>query len=139
MEFFKIRQDIPFMRHALVFNVISLLTFLLAIYFLASRGLNLGVDFTGGTVLEVHYQEDVAKLPEIMCGCAFAEPSRRREESRIDQWRVRPARIGHGRSGTAGTARHRQRQIYAPHLGRKATTFGADRRARGCGRSDGAR
>lgn len=65
MEFFKIRQDIPFMRYALVFNVISLLTFLLAIYFLASRGLNLGVDFTGGTVLEVHYQEDVAKLPEI--------------------------------------------------------------------------
>ena len=44
MEFFKIRKDIPFMRHALVFNVISLVTFLLAVFFLATRGLNFGVD-----------------------------------------------------------------------------------------------
>ncbi len=55
MEFFKIRKDIPFMRHALVFNVISAITFMLAIFFLVTRGLNLGVDFTGGTVLEVRY------------------------------------------------------------------------------------
>ena len=57
MEFFKIRKDIPFMRHALVFNVISLITFLLAVGFLATKGLNFGVDFTGGTVLEVHFPE----------------------------------------------------------------------------------
>jgi hypothetical protein len=44
MEFFKIRRDIPFMRHALVFNVISAVTFLLAVVFLAVRGLNFGVD-----------------------------------------------------------------------------------------------
>ncbi|MDQ1363297.1 MAG: preprotein translocase subunit SecF [Pseudomonadota bacterium] len=64
MEFFKIRKDIPFMRHALVFNVISLLTFLLAIFFLATRGLNFGVDFTGGTVLEINYQQaaDLQKI-----------------------------------------------------------------------------
>jgi preprotein translocase subunit SecF len=55
MEFFKIRRDIPFMRHALAFNVISLLTFLLAVGFLASRGLNFSIEFTGGTVLEVSY------------------------------------------------------------------------------------
>ena len=55
MEFFKIRKDIPFMRHALVFNVISLITFVLAVTFLATKGLNLGVDFTGGTVMEVNY------------------------------------------------------------------------------------
>ena len=53
MEFFRIQRDIPFMRHALVFNVISLVTFLLAVFFLATRGLNLGVDFRGGTVIEV--------------------------------------------------------------------------------------
>ena len=43
MEFFRIQHDIPFMKHALVFNVISLVTFLLAVFFLATRGLNLGV------------------------------------------------------------------------------------------------
>jgi len=57
MEFFRIKKDIPFMRHALVFNVISLLTFLLAVLFLATRGLNLSVEFTGGTLVEVHYAE----------------------------------------------------------------------------------
>jgi len=55
MEFFRIRKDIPFMRHALVFNVISLITFLLAVFFLFTKGLHLGVEFTGGTVMEVTY------------------------------------------------------------------------------------
>jgi preprotein translocase subunit SecF len=55
MEFFRIRKDIPFMRHALVFNVISLITFVLAVFFLVTRGLHLGVEFTGGTVMEVNY------------------------------------------------------------------------------------
>jgi preprotein translocase subunit SecF len=55
MEFFRIRRDIPFMRHALTFNVISAVTFLLAVAFLAIRGLNFGVDFRGGTVIEVQY------------------------------------------------------------------------------------
>jgi len=64
MEFFKIRKDIPFMRHALVFNVISLVTFLLAVFFLATRGLNFGVDFTGGTVMEVSYPQ-AADLPKV--------------------------------------------------------------------------
>ena len=53
MEFFRIRRDIPFMRHALVFNVISLLTFVAAVFFLCTAGLHLSVEFTGGTVMEV--------------------------------------------------------------------------------------
>jgi preprotein translocase subunit SecF len=53
MEFFKIRRNIPFMRHALVFNVISLVTFVLAVGFLAVRGLHFSIEFTGGTVMEV--------------------------------------------------------------------------------------
>ena len=57
MEFFKIRSDIPFMRHALVLNLVSLLTFLAAVFFLFSRGLHLSVEFTGGTLMEVSYAQ----------------------------------------------------------------------------------
>ena len=64
MEFFRIKHDIPFMRHALVFNVISLVTFLAAVVFLATKGLNFGVDFTGGTVMEVNYAQP-ADIPQI--------------------------------------------------------------------------
>jgi len=55
MEFFRIKKDIPFMHYALVFNVISLLTFIVAVFFLAHRGLHLSVEFTGGTLVEVVY------------------------------------------------------------------------------------
>ncbi|HZY16786.1 MAG TPA: protein translocase subunit SecF [Ramlibacter sp.] len=57
MEFFKIRRHIPFMENALVFNVISVVTFVAAVFFLFSRGLNLSVEFTGGTVMEVVYSQ----------------------------------------------------------------------------------
>jgi preprotein translocase subunit SecF len=57
MEFFKIRRTIPFMRHALVFNIISLVTFLAAVGFLVFRGLNFSIEFTGGTLMEVGYQQ----------------------------------------------------------------------------------
>jgi len=55
MEFFRIKRVIPFMKHALVFNVISAITFIVAAFFLAFHGLNLGVDFKGGTVIEIAY------------------------------------------------------------------------------------
>jgi len=73
MEFFKIRKDIPFMRHALVFNVISLVTFVLAVVFLTVRGLNLGVDFTGGTLMEVTYAQpaDLEKVRGVLTGLGY--------------------------------------------------------------------
>ena len=61
MEFFRIKNDIPFMKYALVFNVISVITFVLAVLFLLTRGLNLSVEFTGGTLLEVNF----ASAPQV--------------------------------------------------------------------------
>ena len=77
MEFFRIKHDIPFMRHALVFNVISIVTFLIAVGSLATRGLNFGVDFTGGTVMEVHYAQapDINKIRDNMTKLGFPEAS----------------------------------------------------------------
>jgi preprotein translocase subunit SecF len=63
MEFFKIRNDIPFMRHALWFNAVSFITFLAAVFFLFSRGLHLSVEFTGGTLMEVSFAQAVELDP----------------------------------------------------------------------------
>jgi preprotein translocase subunit SecF len=75
MEFFRIRKDIPFMRHALVFNIISLITFVLAVIFLATKGLHLGVEFTGGTVMEINYGHavDVDKIRDTLNGVNLAD------------------------------------------------------------------
>src|SRR5262245_38368387 len=73
MEFFKIRKTIPFMRYALVFNVISAVTFVLAVYFLATRGLHFSVEFTGGTQIEVSYQQaaDVERVRQTLEKAGF--------------------------------------------------------------------
>ena len=75
MEFFKIRRDIPFMRHALVLNAVSLVTFALAVFFLFSRGLHLSVEFTGGTVMEVGYSQpaDLAKVRNVIGGLGYTD------------------------------------------------------------------
>jgi preprotein translocase subunit SecF len=75
MEFFKIRRDIPFMRHALVFNLVSLLTFLAAVFFLFSRGLHLSVEFTGGTLMEVSYTQpaDLASVRSMVAGLGYSD------------------------------------------------------------------
>ena len=77
MEWFRIKRDIPFMRYALIFNVISLVTFLIAVGSLAFRGLNLGVDFTGGTVMEVAYAQaaELGKIRESMARLGFTDAS----------------------------------------------------------------
>ncbi|MDB5891102.1 MAG: protein translocase subunit secF [Polaromonas sp.] len=75
MEFFKIHKDIPFMRHAFIFNVISFVTFALAVFFLFSRGLHLSVEFTGGTVMEVSYSQpaEVEKIRTTVAGLGFTD------------------------------------------------------------------
>ncbi len=73
MEFFKIKRDIPFMKHALIFNVISFATFALAVFFLVTRGLHLSVEFTGGTVMEVAYSQpaDLVKVRETVSSLGY--------------------------------------------------------------------
>ena len=75
MELFRIKKDIPFMRHALVFNVISLATFVLAVFFLFSKGLHLSVEFTGGTLIEVKYEQsaDLEKIRGAMSKNGFTD------------------------------------------------------------------
>ncbi|MCK6383050.1 MAG: protein translocase subunit SecF [Rhodocyclaceae bacterium] len=75
MEFFKIRKDIPFMRHALVFNVISLITFIAAVFFLATRGLHFSVEFTGGTLIEVSYAQaaDTQKIRDALARAGYTD------------------------------------------------------------------
>ena len=112
MEFFRIKRDIPFMRHALVFNVISLVTFLLAVVFLADQGLNLGVDFTGGTVMEVTY----------------ATPS----TSTASAARSTSSSLGEYSAQIFGTSRRRADPPAAQggHVQRQAVRAGDDRAAR---------
>ncbi|MFZ3120748.1 MAG: protein translocase subunit SecF [Variovorax sp.] len=75
MEFFRIHKTIPFMRHAKVLNIISFVTFALAVFFLFHRGLHLSVEFTGGTVMEVAYQQsvDVGKVRETVGKLGYAD------------------------------------------------------------------
>ncbi len=77
MEFFRIHKDIPFMRHALKFNVISLITFLLAVVFLFTKGLHLSVEFTGGTLIETHYAQtaDLEKIRGALGKAGFSDYS----------------------------------------------------------------
>jgi preprotein translocase subunit SecF len=76
MEFFKIRRDIPFMRYALIFNIISLVTFLAAVFFLWQRGLHFSIEFTGGTVMEVSYDRpaEVDRIRATLDKAGYAEP-----------------------------------------------------------------
>jgi preprotein translocase subunit SecF len=75
MEFFRIKRDIPFMRYALIFNVISVITFLVAVGALGVRGLHLGVDFTGGTVMELKYPHpaDIHQIRETVARLGFTD------------------------------------------------------------------
>jgi preprotein translocase subunit SecF len=75
MEIFKIKKDIPFMSYGRLTTSISLITFLFAVYFLATKGLALGVDFTGGTVMEVSYPQtaDIGKIRSAVDGIGLKD------------------------------------------------------------------
>ena len=75
MEFFRIGRTIPFMRHALVLNAISFLTFLLAVFFIVTRGFHLSIEFTGGTVMEVNYTQSapLEQVRAVVSGLGYTD------------------------------------------------------------------
>ena len=75
MEFFRIERTIPFMKYSLILNGISVVTFLVAVGFLVFRGLNLSVEFTGGTLMEVRYSQaaDLEKIRGAVEGKGWGE------------------------------------------------------------------
>ncbi len=77
MEFFRFKRNIPFMSWRRTGAVISIVTFLLSIFFIATKGLNLGVDFTGGTVLEINYQQtaDLDKIRNVLTDLGMSDAS----------------------------------------------------------------
>ncbi|MGQ0688189.1 MAG: protein translocase subunit SecF [Limnobacter sp.] len=76
MELFRIKNDIPFMRHAKIFNIISFLTFAAAVFFLSTKGLNLSVEFTGGVLVEARYSQpaELEKIREGLRATGIDEP-----------------------------------------------------------------
>ena len=77
MEFFRFKHDIPFMSWRRTGAVISIVTFILSVYFIATKGLNLGVDFTGGTVLEVSHSQtaDLGKIRNVLADLEMSDAS----------------------------------------------------------------
>ncbi len=104
MEFFRIKRDIPFMKHAIVLNAISFITFILAVFFLVTRGLHLSVEFTGGTLVEVKYPQaaQIAKTRESVEALGFGEVQVQLFGSASDVL-IRVANKG-GSSSATGTA-----------------------------------
>jgi preprotein translocase subunit SecF len=144
MEFFRIRKDIPFMRHALVFNIISLLTFLLAVFFLVNKGLHFSIEFTGGTLLEVNYAQapDLDKLRKQMEADGFTDTqvqnfgtsrdvlirvplSKDAETSKVGE-RVMASLAKVGAGGTAADAPTLKRvEFVGPQVGKELAADGA--------------
>lgn len=77
MEFFRFKRDIPFMSWGKYTTTISLATFIVAVFFLVTKGLNLGVDFTGGTVMEIGYSKtaDLSRVRGTLAGIGMSDAS----------------------------------------------------------------
>jgi len=105
MEFFKIKRDIPFMRHALIFNVISALTFVAAVFFLVTKHLHFSVEFTGGTVMELRYPHaaDQEKIRRNLEKLGFEQPEVSTFGTAQDVMMRLPIRQGVPGSGTSAT------------------------------------
>jgi preprotein translocase subunit SecF len=75
MELFRIGRTIPFMRHALILNAISFITFILAVFFIVTRGFHLSIEFTGGTVMEINYTQaaPIEQVRTVVSGLGYTD------------------------------------------------------------------
>jgi preprotein translocase subunit SecF len=140
MEFFRISRDIPFMRHAKVLNAISVITFLLAVFFLATRGLHLSIEFTGGTVMEVSYAQsaDLEKVRDTVGSLGYTDVLVQNFGTSHDVMIRLPIREGAGQSSAAqseqvmaalkaadASVELRRVEFVGPQVGRELFTDGA--------------
>ena len=140
MEFFRIKRDIPFMRHALVLNAISVITFLLAVFFLATRGLHLSIEFTGGTVMEVNYAQsaDLEKIRTTVGSLGYADVQVQNFGTSHDVMIRLPLRQAAGQTSAAqseqvmaalkaadASAQLRRVEFVGPQVGKELFTDGA--------------
>ncbi len=145
MEFFRIRKDIPFMRHALVFNIISLITFIAAVFFLATKGLHFSVEFTGGTLLEVSYTQapDLGKIRQQLESDGFVDPqvqnfgssrdvlirvplTKGAESSKVgEQVMASLMKVGAGGTAAATTPQLKRVEFVGPQVGKELAEDGA--------------
>ncbi len=140
MEFFRIKRDIPFMRHALVLNAISVITFLLAVFFLATRGLHLSIEFTGGTVMEVNYAQsaDLEKIRTTVGSLGYADVQVQNFGTSHDVMIRLPLREAAGQTSAAqseqvmaalkaadASAQLRRVEFVGPQVGKELFTDGA--------------
>lgn len=140
MEFFRIRRDIPFMRHALVFNIVSVLTFVAAVGFLAVRGLNFSIEFTGGTVMEVSYPKaaNLELIRDTVTALGYADSQVQNFGTSRDVMIRLPLKDGSGAAAARqseqvmaalkardGTVELRRVEFVGPQVGRELFTDGA--------------
>lgn len=139
MEFFRIKNDIPFMRHALTFNIVSIVTFVLAVFFIVMRGLNLSVEFTGGTLIELSYAEPprVEEIRQSLSRAGYPDAQvqnfgsardiliRMPNRDDLDTTRL-SERVMETLSATAGpTPELRRVEFVGPQVGKELATDGA--------------
>ena len=138
MEFFRFKKDIPFMSYGRVTTSISLVTFILAVFFLASKGLNFGVDFTGGTVMEMHYAQapDMNKVRSELAEIGFQDAQAQNFGSSLDVLIQVPVKKGSSDSkvsenvlaklkATDGSVEMRRVEFVGPQVGRELFDNGA--------------
>ena len=61
----ELKSEINFNKHFKIFNIISIVLIILSVFFLLFKGLNYGVDFKGGTLIELRVQDQTIDIPSI--------------------------------------------------------------------------
>ena len=61
----ELKSEINFNKHFKIFNIISIVLIIISVFFLLFKGLNYGVDFKGGTLIELRVQDQTIDISSI--------------------------------------------------------------------------